>query len=174
MNLITKLVVHENVKQDLCKQSTIGQTLFTNFVNDRIKQGKVSIWIPMKKRKLLTWKTTGKVLNVAAQDKTVELKEDRSLFAIMMMICKIRPEIDIKGGCRNVRDLSSSKLNVCPRGTMLHCSSKSNLMDILGTMERMLQESQHLRAQTTTQVSIVDAMAEVQALDKPAWIKNCF
>ena len=88
MNLVTKVVVPENVKQNLCKQSTIGQTLFTNFVKDRIKQGKVSIWAPMKKRKLLTWKTTEKVLKVAAQSKTVELKEDRSLFAKMMMICK--------------------------------------------------------------------------------------
>ena len=50
----------------------------------------------MKKRKLLTWKTSAKVLKVTAADRIVELQEDRPLFARMMMVCKSRPEIDIK------------------------------------------------------------------------------
>lgn len=51
----------------------------------------------VKKRKLpATWKTTGKTVRVATKDKIIELKEDRCLFAQMMVICKSRPEIDIK------------------------------------------------------------------------------
>ena len=50
----------------------------------------------VKKRKLLTWKTTGKTVRVATKDKIIELKEDRCLFVQMMVICKYRPEIDIK------------------------------------------------------------------------------
>jgi len=95
-NLVTKVVTPENVKKDLSEQSTIGKELFNNFVKERIQSAEHSIWSPMKKRKLLTWKSTGKTLRVATQDKVIELKEDRSLFARMMVVCKSRPEIDIK------------------------------------------------------------------------------
>jgi len=33
---------------------------------------------------------------VKAVDKVVELKEDRSLFTRLMMVCKGRPEVDVK------------------------------------------------------------------------------
>ena len=62
----------------------------------RIQTAEKSIWDVVKKRKLLTWKTTGKTVRVATKDKIIELKEDRCLFVQMMVICKYRPEIDIK------------------------------------------------------------------------------
>ena len=84
----------EKVKEDLCNQSEIGQTQFNTFVEGRIQSGKVNLWSPTKKRKLLTWKSNAKV--VSTKEKLVELKEDRSLFARMMMVCRSRPEIDLK------------------------------------------------------------------------------
>ena len=50
----------------------------------------------MKKRKLQTWKSNGKVIKVKTVEQVVELKEDRSLFARLMMVSKSRPDIDIK------------------------------------------------------------------------------
>ena len=50
----------------------------------------------MKRRKLLTWKDSKKVLKLSCKDKVIELKEDRSLFARLMAVCKNRPEINIK------------------------------------------------------------------------------
>ena len=50
----------------------------------------------MKKRKLQTWKSNGKVIKVKTVERVVELKEDRSLFARLMMVSKSRPDIDIK------------------------------------------------------------------------------
>ena len=171
----------EEVKRDMCQQSAIGKELFGNFVKERIQSSKNSIWSPMKKRKLLTWKSTGKILRVTTIDKTVELKEDRSLFARMMMVCKARPEIDIKEA------VGQYEFSIVPRsmfaadGTMFHCASKSTLMDILekldteGNTDGSTKED--LRLDTgitaTQKVAIVDAMAEVQALEKPDWIKNC-
>lgn len=176
-NLVTKVVMPDNVKQDLCQQGTIGNKLFVNFAKERIQSRKCSIWSPMKKRKLLTWKSTGKVLRMTANGKMVELKEDRSLFARMMMVCKSRPEIDIKEA------VGLYEFSVVPRsmfaadGTMLHCSSKSVLMDILEKMDggntvQTVQAPTEMAAMQM-KVSIIDAMAEVQALDKPDWIKNC-
>ena len=130
----------------------------------------------MKKRKLLTWKTTGKTLRVAAKDKVIELKEDRSLFARMMVVCKYRPEIDINEA------VGVHEFSVVPRsmfaadGTMLHSSAKSALMDILEKLpDRSIEQDERTDEVADTgaqmKVSIVNGMAEVQALDKPDWIK---
>lgn len=45
----------------------------------------------MKKRK-----SNAKKVNVSTNKKLIELREDRSLFARIMMVCRSRPEIDIK------------------------------------------------------------------------------
>ena len=64
----------------------IGQTLYTTFFKERIQSGKTNLWPPMKKRKLLTWKSDAKMVKVMTKEKEVELREDRSLFARMMMV----------------------------------------------------------------------------------------
>ena len=173
-NLVTKVVMPETVKKDLCEQSEIGRRLFDCFVKERVQSGEVNLWSPLKKRKLLTWKTSAKMVKVTAADKIVELQEDRSLFARMMMVCKSRPEIDIK------ETVGQYEFSIVPRslfaadGTMLHCSSKSNLMNIL---EKLNDNRGNRRVASPNEdrvkVAIVDGMAEVQSLDKPEWIKNC-
>jgi len=115
------------------KVKIIGNKLFETFVKERIQTAEKSIWDVMKKSKLLTWKTTGKTVRVATKDKIIELKEDRCLFARMMVICMSRPEIDIKEA------VGVYEFSVVPRsmfaadGNMLHCSTKSALMSILVT-----------------------------------------
>ena len=47
-----------------------------SFVKERVQSGKVNLWSPMKKRKLLTWKTSAKVLKVTAADKILYLLPD--------------------------------------------------------------------------------------------------
>ena len=85
----------------------------------------------MKKRKLNTWKSTTKTLKVKINENVVELKEDRSLFARMCVVAKSRPEIDLKEA------IGQYEFNLVPRSmfaadeSMLHCSSKSVLMNIL-------------------------------------------
>lgn len=174
-NLVTKVVLPENVKEDLSKQSSIGSELFDKFVKDRIQTNKFSIWSPLKKRKLLTWKSTGKTVRVKADNKVIELKEDRSLFARMMMVCKSRPEINIKEAIGEYEFAVVPRSMFAADGTMLHCTSKSSLMGILEKLDdkRDGGTEQEVPA-AQMKVSIVDAMAEVQALDKPEWVKSCF
>ena len=163
----------ETAKDDFYEQSEIGRSLFDSFVKERVRE--VNLWSPMKKRKLLTWKTCVKVLKVTTAEKIVELEEDRSLFARMRIAGKSRPEIgDIK------KTVGQYQFSVFPRSlfaadsTILHCSSKSNLMDIL---EKLNDNRNNRRVASPNEgqvrVAIVDGMAEVQSLDKPEWIKNC-
>jgi len=47
----------------------------------------------MKKYNRITWKSTGKTLRAMAKDKAVQLKDNRSLFAQMIiLVCKEGPE----------------------------------------------------------------------------------
>ena len=48
-NLVTKAVLSEEVKDDLCNQSAMRFKLFTVFVKERIQNGKDNLWSPMKK-----------------------------------------------------------------------------------------------------------------------------
>ncbi|KXJ26076.1 hypothetical protein AC249_AIPGENE6463 [Exaiptasia diaphana] len=50
-NIVTKVVMPDGIKKDLCDQSIIGQTFFDAFVKDRIQTGDVNLWSKMKKRK---------------------------------------------------------------------------------------------------------------------------
>ena len=60
-NLVTKVVMPKEVKRDMCQKSAIGKELYGKFVKERIQSYRYSIWSPIKKRKLLTWKSTGRL-----------------------------------------------------------------------------------------------------------------
>ena len=162
-NLVTKVVVAEKGKDDLCGQSVIGRKLLETFVNERIKSDKVNVWSKMKKRKLLTWRSNGKKVRVSLKDKVVELQEDRNL---LMMVAKSRPEIDIKEA------IGQHEFSVVPRslfandGTMFHCSMKSALISILEKTGESLDTSRTddsvaSSAPSTMTVAIIDGVAEL-------------
>ena len=184
VNLVTKAVMPEKVKNDVCGQRAIGSRLLDEFISNRIKSGQINLWAPMKKYQLQTWKTTGKKMRVKSGDKMVELKEERNLFARMLLVSTSRPEINLE------ETVGRYELSVVPRsmfaadGTMLHCQVKSKLMAILeklptgeeqassnDTVIHMEDSSGDKSAEV--KVALVDAMAEVQSLDKPDFIKNC-
>lgn len=132
----------------------------------------------MKKRKLQTWKTMGKKIKLSIAGQTIELQEDRNLFVRMLVACKNRPEIDIRAA------VGTYEFTVVPRsmfaadGEILHCSVKSALMPILEKLPNSLEERITAAPESEDHeeemsVSIIDAMAEVQSLDKPEWIKSC-
>ena len=50
----------------------------------------------MQKQNLLSWKDASKSVKVNLPTKTVELKEDRSLFARLLIIAKSRPEVNLQ------------------------------------------------------------------------------
>lgn len=114
----------DNIKEDMCNRSVIGQTLFDTFVKDRIQSEKVNIWSTMKKQKLCTRKINGKKVKVCSKEKLIELLEDRSLFARMMMVCRRRPDIDIKETIGMYEFALVPRSTFAPDGSMLHCSSK--------------------------------------------------
>ena len=128
-NLVTKEVVPEKIKEVLCNQNQIGQKLFEAFVCDCIQSNKINLWSTMKKHQLGTWKDMDKKMKLSAGDKVVELQENRSLFARMMVMLNSRAEINLKEA------IGQYEFSVVPRslfavdGAMHHCSMKSSLID---------------------------------------------
>ena len=90
-NFVTKVVMPKKVKRDLCAQSTKGA-----FVTECIQKGNENLWSPMKKRSLLTWKSTCKKTNITVNKKIVKLQKDRCLFARMMVVCQSRSEFNLQ------------------------------------------------------------------------------
>ena len=177
----------EKVTYDVCQQSTIGSQLFEEFVSNTIQTNKVNLWAPMKKCRLQVWKSRGKPANIKQDDKLVELKENWNLFAHLVVVAKPRPHINFDEA------VGKYELSVVPKslfdavGQMLRCSVNSKLMTILQSLnagtrvEGVEKEHPNLRKEGNVKeghdacrVVLVDAMAEVQALDKRTdWISNC-
>ena len=57
INLLTKSVMEESIKEDMKQQDKIGENKFELFCTERIKSNSVSLWVPMKKAELKTFKT---------------------------------------------------------------------------------------------------------------------
>ena len=179
INLVTKVIMPEKVKNDICERGEIGKKLFETLVTDRIKTNKVNLWSPMKRRKLLTWKDSEKVLKLSCKDKVIELKEDRSLFVKLMAVCKSRPEINIKEVIGQYEFSVAPRSLFAPDGTMLHCSAESALMTILVKLggessqrtttgpQISANESVNMEPSSQMRVAVADAMTELQSLGKP-------
>ena len=173
-NLVSKVVMPEEIKLDLCAQRTEGDKLFRTFVTKRIQEGSENLWSPMKKRNLQTWKKATKKTKIVVNKKILELKEDRCLFARLMMVCQSRPEVNLQEA------IGTYEFSLIPRslfaadGEMLHCLTKSTLMTLI-EKEAPAVDSSHVLsdAGVRKKVVIVDGMAELQSLDKPAVIATC-
>lgn len=188
-NLATKEVMPDEVKEEMCRQSDTGKQLLDDFVKERIKERNINLWAPMKKCKMQTFKRNGKTLTVASADGPIKLKEDRNLFARLLLVTKTRPEICIED-C-----IGNHELSVVPRslfaadGTMLKCLNKSSLMAILEKLPSSISssdrepkripneitEDSHCgpSQQTKFTVGLIDGMAELQCFHKQESITNC-
>ena len=135
-NLATKAIMPDKVKNYLCGQSDIGTRLFEDFVNERIKLNKINMWAPMKKRSLQTWKSATKRIKLKVDQEVVELKEDRNLFARLLLVAKSRPNMNLE------QAVGDHELSVVPRSLfsddeqMLPCGGKTCLMSKLEGLVR--------------------------------------
>ena len=114
-------------------------------------------------------------MKLSLGQKVMELKEDRSLFARLLLVSKSPPEINLEDA------VGRHELSVVPRsmiaadGKMLHCHTKSSLMAIPerlpdSTDNNANLESDHggeLSMETSQEmdhaslIAVVDGMAEV-------------
>ena len=175
INIVTKAVAALDVQRDIESLEQKGSDKFDEFIESRLRTRNVNFWDPMKKLSLKTWKTSLKETKIKFGDKTMELKEDRGLFARMLIVANARPEISLE----NTK--GTYELSVVPRalfaadGSMHHCSKKSQLMSILEKQadQASIPCSNITNIVETDRIAVVDAMVIVQSLEKPKSVKTC-
>jgi len=80
VNVITKSVVPDTIRDDVLRQERCGDDAYNDFVQKRIV-GETNLWDKVTKVKLQRWTSTGNKSSVTCDKQTLELKENRSLFA---------------------------------------------------------------------------------------------
>ena len=127
-NFTTMAVMPGQVRKDLCSRNDIGTEMFEDFVTQRIISGAVNK--PMKKARFQIWKCSAKRMKVTSDNKSVELQEDRSLFARMVVVFSVRPGINVKEAVGKHEFSVVSRSLFAADGSMLH-SPESSLMMVL-------------------------------------------
>ena len=132
----------------------------------------------MKKANLKSWKSAWQKNKNKTTCGVAPLKDDRALFARFLVVILSRPDLDIK------ETISTFELAEYPRalffsdGSLRLCATKSKLMNILESLLPAQQQPQtstvqpHSADPSSRQVVIIDAMAVVQAMGKPPWVRN--
>ena len=126
--------------------------------------------------------------------KFVELKEDRALFARLLVVSKTR-DIDLQHNVGLYEFSVVPRALFAPDGSLLHMSSKSELIHILSSLpaDSNVDDTERLSLSTLEEnvlprqenyysadllkrrlnVAIVDGMADLQRMDKPEWVRTC-
>jgi len=130
-NIITKVVMPAQIQKDVCSRDDIGQQEYARFVQERINTNEVSVWARMKKVQLKMWKSARKSVKHKLDDQVVELKDDRSLFARMLIVARSRPEINLQECIGQHEFTSLPRALFTVSGELLPCTDKSSLMAIL-------------------------------------------
>ena len=178
VNIITKAVMPGYIKEGVLTQGKIGQALFDTFARERIVEARLSVWSPLKKANLNSWKSSWPRKKNKTTCGVAPLKDDRALFARFLVVILSGPDLDIR------ETISTFELAEYPRallfsdGSLRHCATKNKVMNIL---ERILPAQQQPQTSTvqphsadpsSRQVVIIDAMAVAQAMGKLPWVRN--
>ena len=72
-----------------------GEDCLQKFVKERIVTQQLNLWAPMKKLQLQMWSSAVKKVKLRSTNTIIELREDRALFAQLLVVSKARPEVDL-------------------------------------------------------------------------------
>jgi len=110
----------------------------------------------------------------------VELKDDRFLFARMLIVARSRPEINLQKRIGQHEFTSLPRALFTVSGELLPCTDKSSLTAILEELPNKTGDDMQPEDTTNKEtllppkkVTVIDEMAVVQAMGKPSWIKTC-
>lgn len=179
LNLVTMRVASAKVTTDVTRMSSVGAQRYEDFVSSRLVNQDVNFWDTMKNLKLELFRSTAKKCPVKTTEGFIQVKQDSSLFTRCILVCRSRPEMDIK------EIIGKYELSVVPRslfhadGSMIHSESKSKLMHHLKDVGKVHAaslnpepgndtSSLNMQDHSNFDVAIVDGMAEVQIMSSGA------
>ena len=94
-NIASGAVVNDEFR-DILKAHSIGKQFAVDFVKDRIQDGKISFWDPIKKLNLKPFSSDDKVLRVNRKNQSIAtIKSHQNLFSKLLTVSATR-NIDLK------------------------------------------------------------------------------
>ena len=126
VNIITKAVTPDYIKEGVLTRDKIGQALFDAFAQERIVEAKLSVWSPMKKANLKSWKSAWQTKKNKTTCGVAPLKDDRAIFARFLVVMLSRPDLVIKETIRTFALAEYPRALFFSDGRLRHCATKSN------------------------------------------------
>ena len=80
---------------DLLEIESIGEEMYNTFIAERKVGQPKSVWDTMTKSKLTTFKKLNKSVKLKVKNKIINLKEERGLMTRLLVISRVRTELDI-------------------------------------------------------------------------------
>ena len=193
VNLMTKLVMRDEVKDIILNRDHIGQESFEQFVNERISTNAKFFWDPMKKLSLKLLRNSSKLVKTKIGDKVTELHEERNLLARFLIIMRSRPVIDMKEAIGQYEFSAVPRSLFSADGEVRLAYDKASILHALEDLpneEQNLLEGQEAEVEAPVvfgaivniddgdesyKVLIIDGMALVNAIQKKdeTSIKTC-
>ena len=176
VNITTGAIMSDAVMQSVKQRNIIGEQMFNEFVHNRLVNHIDNFWKVMTKAKFKGWNYSEAQNKVTCMQ--TKLKDDRSLFARLLIVCRSRPEVDVK------EIIGEYEFSMNPRslfnldGSLRICTTKSKLIKILelqgsnGPTNISNVQAKLPLTHGAHRVFIVDGMAVMQEMGKPANIIN--
>ena len=178
-NVVTKSVLPEPADNEIVSHLEIGQELYSKFLKERIC-GEVSIWSPLEKRNIGSFKSIAKRLTTKLEGKVIDMREDKTLLRRLFIVSQRREEIDLSSLVIKFEFSAVPRSIFTCDGKLMLCTNKSVLIHEIEAIIRewglslMNMDIPNNCTGTESQfVEIIDVMAVVNSLNKTSEIKTC-
>jgi hypothetical protein len=172
---MTKVVMPENIENDILNMEERGLQALQSFVEQRIC-GNTNLWDRMTKVKFLNWEDACKTIKLKDNAGQVALKATNSLFARMLMIAKSNRQIDLEDVVSNHEFTAINPTLMNSDGSLIPCTGKSELIHIL---EGLVAHDEHepdsgvASADYIDTYLVIDGMSVVHELLSAMPSKTC-
>ena len=90
LNIATRVVLPEDVAQNLVRSTEKGRQQMNAFVEKRINSNPVGFWEPILNMKIKTFSSTNKKIRVKSSDKLVTVNAERDSFSRLLIVSNTR------------------------------------------------------------------------------------
>ena len=133
-NVISKAVLLIQSASEVLNHNDIGKECYNKFLEERF-HGSLSVWAPLKKRQLKSFKATKKCIKTKVGAKVVQLKEEKTLLTRFLITARKRPELDLEHYLGNFEFAVAPKALFTSDGQPLTCTDKSAIMHHIEKLE---------------------------------------
>lgn len=174
-NMFTRKSMDPKTVNDVLRRDELGQKLFDEFTKNRLLEGTTSVWEPIKRSNISTFKNANVKTTISHNNRTLKVREERDLLHRLLLVSRSRSDIDLKECIGNFEFGTVPRSLFASDGTLLLASDKSKIMVRLEDLveKANLMKDRYPVNCATNSFIIVDGMAVVQSINKSPEMKYC-